>query len=96
MFILSQFLVFMRSHSGRVGVEVGGETDDHYASLTSLLKEGNSDLTFLIARAWSPLCCHGTVTVDISWISVMIKRNVQVPVLYRKHLKRYSAFCDFT
>ena len=33
----------------------------------TLLEGENSDFIFWMERAWSPLCCHGNVTVGISW-----------------------------
>ena len=35
------------------------------------LKEGNSEFTLCMERAYSPLCCHGNLTVDMSWNFVM-------------------------
>ena len=40
------------------------------------LKEENSDFRLSLERAWSPLCCHGNVTVDISWNFVMSATTV--------------------
>ena len=43
----------------------------------TLLKEGKLWFYFWMERAWSPLCCHGNVTVDISWNHVMSVTTTQ-------------------
>ena len=43
----------------------------------TLLKGENSDFIFWMERAWSPLCCHGNVRVEISWNFVVSATTVQ-------------------
>ena len=43
----------------------------------TLLEGENSDSTFWMERVWSPLCCHGNVTVEISWNFVVSATTVQ-------------------
>jgi len=43
----------------------------------TLLKGENSDFIFWMERAWSPLCCHGNVRVEISWNFVVSVTTVQ-------------------
>ena len=51
--ILVQCIVHIRSHP----------LNEHPEQI-ALLGEGNSDFIVWMERAWSPLCCHGNVTVD--------------------------------
>ena len=47
-------------------------------------------------NAWSPLCCHGNNTVDISWnFEIIAQQLFIVSVQCWKRLERYSTFCDF-
>ena len=62
----------------------------------TLLEGNNSDFIFWMERAWSPLCCHGNVTVEISWNFVVSATTVQSFSSIQKSLQRYSIFCDFT
>ena len=47
-------------------------------------------------NALSPLCCHGNITVDISWnFEMIVQQLFIVSVQCWKILERYSTFCDF-
>jgi len=57
---------------------------------TTFLEGENSDFIFWMERAWSPLCCHGNVTVEISRNFVLIATTVQSFSSIQKSLQRYN------
>ena len=56
------------------------------------------DFAFSMDRAWSLLCCHGNVTVDVSWNFVMRVTTVQSfsSVQKTSSCSFIPFFCDFT
>ena len=49
---------------------------------------------YWMVRAWSPLCCHGNVTVDILWNFVMRVTTIQSFSSIQKKSSETSIFCD--
>ena len=56
---LTDFLVLVLCN-----VHIRSHPLNEHGEQITLIGEGNSDLTLWMERAWSPLCCHGIITVD--------------------------------